>query len=851
MQIFFGDRYIKFVSGAKVEMEKVNGLFGIWGRPETVTEDPSSQNMLAYKESVSHAGGSAAGPSRVVNRRDTLDYPLKINTKYFEEYNENRGAFTHQLFTTPPRSSTAKICSDEWWSIDLCSYAFLVTPPLTRSNEWYVGLLKKLDTDFLKNPHDSKILLIIQKKQQSSWWKYLCNYELVDTIAVGDMFYEQNKSNGDRREVPTDKALVVMYRDINTPIKINPLILLHLRLMHFGNKYILDLIKKNVNLGVSITDGHCEMCEDYFCKGCQVRHKALPVKGTHQDFSHFLPFEYVCIDGTGPLPIESLHGNFYIWAVMCLSTRWVKLYFSRNKDQATVFVIFTEYVDWVSTQTKNNIENVSVTSKLLSDLGGEFRNKSMKGLCERRHIAHEFAATSMHHQNAHVERYFGTLWHGMNAVMFTGDIPPFLWEEIATHNTFIRNRVGYVTLDNMDNPYRLRFGYESRDLARCKVLYSQCWMVTDSYQPKFSAQEDELRWMGLSETIRGATVYRPRDRKTFVAGMLHVYENPNECGKLVTYPSFSAYDIQDTAEYKYLLRCPYISEDPVIRQFEELLDHRSWFSEDDERTFGLVSIRTRTQSTPFWTRLATLLSSDQAYFTKAWDYFMTRDFGSDFPIFSCVNLKINDRKTKSGIVCSYHKLDKKRLEIVSEDGEIDFYPTSKIHEFQDQSILLTSLLSGNQIDIKYLNYVNPKNRSDAQKRHDWPSWMDAEANEIERFKDMNYLVDFCKNAPHGVFIHTTRFVYQIKVFQDGTLDKYKVRFVFRGFTQIKFRDFFETYAPVTQMTSIKLFFFFILYYRLQHYVVDIVSAYLNAEVDTELWVSLPEGFSIDGCLTPG
>ena len=852
IKCFFGDRYMRFVSGAKVEIDKVNGLYGIWGRPDIVLQGPSSQITQACRESICHAVSSGPGASqpssKAVDRRDILDYPLKMNSKYFKEYNENRGEFTHQLFTTPPRASTANVCSDEWWSIDICSYAFLITPPLSRSNEWYVGLLRKLDTDFLKNPHDTKILLIIRKMNKASWWKYLCNYELVDTIAVNDMFYEQNTGKGHaRREVATDKALVVMYRDINTPTKINPLILLHLRLMHFSNKYILDLIKKNVVLGVDVNDAHCDMCEDYFCKGCQTRHKALPVKATHQDFSHYLPFQFVCIDGTGPLPVESLHGNFYIWAVMCLATRWVKLYFSRNKDQATIFVIFNEFLDWVVTQTKNNIENVCVTSKLLSDLGGEFRNKSMKNLCERRHIAHEFAATSMHHQNAHVERYFGTLWHGMNAVMFTGDIPPFLWEEIATHNTFIRNRVGYVTLDNMDNPFRLRFGIESRDLARCRVLYSQCWMVTDSYQPKFDAQGDELRWMGLSETIRGATVYRPRDRKVFVASMLHVYENPNECGKLVTYPSFSAYDIQDTAEYKYLLRCPYISEDPVIRQFIEILDHRSWFSEDDERTFGLVRIRTRTQSTPFWTRLATLVSSDKDYFTKAWDYFMCRDFGSDFPVFSCVNVKISDRKTKPGIVCSYHKLDKKRLEIVSEDAEVVFYPTSKIHEFQDQSILVTSLLSGNQIDVKYLNYVNPKNRSDAQKRHDWPRWKEAEDIEVAAFKDMKYLVDFRKHAPNGVFVHTTRFVYQIKIFQDGTLDKYKVRFVFRGFTQVKFRDFFETYAPVTQMTSIKLFFFFVLFYRLSHYVVDIKAAYLNAEVDTELWARLPEGFTIDGC----
>ena len=144
----------------------------------------------------------------------------------------------------------------------------------------------------------------------------------------------------------------------------------------------------------------------------------------------------------------------------------------------------------------------------------------------------------------------------------------------------------------------------------------------------------------------------------------------------------------------------------------------------------------------------------------------------------------------------------------------------------------------------------PKNREDARKRHDWPKFEAAEREEIKRFMDMDYLVDFRKELDDklkNVYIHTTRFVYQIKIFQDGTLDKYKVRFVFRGFTQIYFRDFIEIYAPVTQIGSIKLFFYCCLYYQLDHYVVDIKSAYLNADIDKELWCKLPEGFSVNGC----
>jgi hypothetical protein len=211
-----------------------------------------------------------------------------------------------------------------------------------------------------------------------------------------------------------------------------------------------------------------------------------------------------------------------------------------------------------------------------------------------------------------------------------------------------------------------------------------------------------------------------------------------------------------------------------------------------------------------------------------------------------VNVQKGRGQPIPGVVSGFHDRNKARFQVCTADGRAEFYNSKQILEFKDQTILFTSLLSTQQIDTKWMGYINPKSRVEAMKRHDWPEWQKAENLELGQFKDLRYLVNFVKERPKGVFIHKLRFVYQIKVFTDGTLDKYKVRIVFRGFTQILFRDFEETYAPVTQLIAMKLFYFKSCEYALETGVLDIKSAYLNAEIDRELWVELPDGITHEG-----
>ena len=59
--------------------------------------------------------------------------------------------------------------------------------------------------------------------------------------------------------------------------------------------------------------------------------------------------------------------------------------------------------------------------------------------------------------------------------------------------------------------------------------------------------------------------------------------------------------------------------------------------------------------------------------------------------------------------------------------------------------------------------------------------------------------------PEGKFVVTSRWLYKIKYFADGSIEKYKARFVARGFSQVEGVDYDETFAPVARYTLIYIY----------------------------------------------
>ena len=63
--------------------------------------------------------------------------------------------------------------------------------------------------------------------------------------------------------------------------------------------------------------------------------------------------------------------------------------------------------------------------------------------------------------------------------------------------------------------------------------------------------------------------------------------------------------------------------------------------------------------------------------------------------------------------------------------------------------------------------------------------------------------------PEGKSVVSSKWIYMIKHVADGSIEKYKARFVARGFSQKEGIDYEETFAPVARYTSIRAIMAFV------------------------------------------
>ena len=74
---------------------------------------------------------------------------------------------------------------------------------------------------------------------------------------------------------------------------------------------------------------------------------------------------------------------------------------------------------------------------------------------------------------------------------------------------------------------------------------------------------------------------------------------------------------------------------------------------------------------------------------------------------------------------------------------------------------------------------------------------------------------------------------------DGSIDKYKARLVVKGYKQKEGLDYFDTYSPVTRITSIRMLIAIAALYNLEIHQMDVKTLFLNGELDEEIYMEQP------------
>jgi hypothetical protein len=94
--------------------------------------------------------------------------------------------------------------------------------------------------------------------------------------------------------------------------------------------------------------------------------------------------------------------------------------------------------------------------------------------------------------------------------------------------------------------------------------------------------------------------------------------------------------------------------------------------------------------------------------------------------------------------------------------------------------------------------------------------------------------------PEGKSVVTSKSIYKIKHAVDGSVDKYKVRFLARGFSQVEGIDYEEEFSPLARYTSICISLVASMGWRLHQ--MDVKTSFLNGEIEEEVYIEQPDGF---------
>ncbi len=78
----------------------------------------------------------------------------------------------------------------------------------------------------------------------------------------------------------------------------------------------------------------------------------------------------------------------------------------------------------------------------------------------------------------------------------------------------------------------------------------------------------------------------------------------------------------------------------------------------------------------------------------------------------------------------------------------------------------------------------------------------------------------------------SRWIFKRKKNSEGAVERYKVRFCAKGFTQVEGVDFTETFAPVAKMNSIRVLLSIATTYDLELQQADVDTAFLDGDMDT-------------------
>ncbi|GFH61161.1 hypothetical protein CTEN210_17637 [Chaetoceros tenuissimus] len=137
---------------------------------------------------------------------------------------------------------------------------------------------------------------------------------------------------------------------------------------------------------------------------------------------------------------------------------------------------------------------------------------------------------------------------------------------------------------------------------------------------------------------------------------------------------------------------------------------------------------------------------------------------------------------------------------------------------------------------------------EAMNSEDREQFVEAMKKEMDQLTDMDAFVAVPrqKAIDMGRRIIECTWAFKRKRFPDGSLKKHKARLCVRGDLQTEGVDYFDTYSPVVQWSTIRLLLIMSCILNLETKQVDFTLAFVHAKAEPGSFIEMPKGFELEG-----
>jgi len=603
--------------------------------------------------------------------------------------------------------------------------------------------------------------------------------------------YMEEESSGVRFPITFDRQYTSSHISYASSMRIVDDDILHSRFAHASERRLNQLSTRCI--GFPNTNHPRISHEPDSCDACNAG-----ASRRHPFHAHTNPGKYTYFgarlssDLCGPFP-KSLDGYSYMLNIVDACTNFLQVYFLRTKSSAEVQVCLETFLKDFRSYLPSD------PSKMIrwhTDNGGEFLSNDLHTFCNEFAIRRSFSTPYAPPQNAHAERMWGLILRTIRILLAASHVHESFWPYAARHACMLHNVLPSSRLAGEMSPHQALYGMPP-DVSSIRVWGCSCWYYMPDHErtSKISPRALPAVHLGLDPQRHGYIVYIPHLNRITTAYHLVFQERK--------FLHFTSQGIVNIPSKVRPLR-------DVERTYREPRDtsHESQSHHAQSHQSQPLSPHETLDpdDIPMCDHPECTLPKHPETIPHSYEIRPTRDLGPNPP-------RYPHRPSPNYVELAMY------LDDVSTD-------LLTIRHDDTLSDLLTPTTYDEAMRSRYASR--------------WRESMDVEIKDLLKHDTWELVPR--DQVPKSHKVAKSRWVYRIKMNKDGSIERFKSRFVVCGYSQVKGIDYTHSFSATMRATSFRLLMALATHdkLRLEHY--DVTSAFTQSEIDKVIFVEPPKGY---------